>query len=138
MKTKLLLAVCAALALAGCQTSVNTVEPTYPIAPQQVIPNTQVITDPNLDRGVHVLASHSALGTGGFLKVQLEVENLTHSRQSFTYKVKWLDQNGMAIELPTSTPIPMTLEGRERSSITFISPTPLSRDFRVQFLPAQN
>jgi uncharacterized protein YcfL len=138
MKTNLLLAVIAALAVAGCQTSVNTVEPTYPIAPQQVIPNSQIITAPYLNRGVHVFAVHSALGAGGFLKVQLEVENLTYSRQPFTYKVKWLDQNGMAIELPTSTPIPMTLEGRERSSITIISPTPLSRDFRIQFLHAQN
>ncbi len=85
----------------------------------------------------HVNGVFTATGAQGFLKVELQVQNLTHSRRSFSYRFEWKDENGLTIDLPTDTAIPITLEGRETRALSTLAPTPLAKDFRVTFFPAK-
>lgn len=133
--TPLFLACVAAAALlpAGC-TTVNTVEPAQPTAQREMLPDKRVITDSTLNRRVRVLGVNQATGAGGFLKIQVELQNTTSSVQTFTYRVEWFDENAMIINLPTMTAIPRVLEGKETIMITATAPTERAKDFRIKFL----
>jgi uncharacterized protein YcfL len=130
-----LLAVLAGMfGLSACTTTTNTVEPAQPVAQRQMLADKRVVTDTSLDSSCRILGVNAATGPGGFLKIQVEVQNLTKSRKSFTYRVEWFDENGMIINLPTTTAIPRSLEGKETASITATAPTDRAKDFRIRFL----
>ena len=141
MKTpSLLLVACAAaatLSLTGC-TTVNTIEPAQTTAQREMLSDKRVITDGSLGRRIKFLGVNTATGVGGFLKIQIEVLNTSRSRQSFTYRVEWFDENGMIIAQPTRTALPQSLEGKETASITATAPTDRAKDFRIKFLEPTN
>lgn len=132
-KSFIALAGSAFLLQTGC-TTVNTVEPAQPAAERQMLADKRVITDSSLNWKLAIVGVNTATGPGGFLKIQVEVQNKTRSVQAFTYRVEWFDENGMIINLPTTTAIPRTIEGKETLSITATAPTPKAKDFRIKFL----
>ena len=119
--------------LGGCAT-VNTVEPAQPVARRQMMPDKRVITDSTLNRHVNVLGVNMAEGPGGFLKIQVELQNRTSNMQRFNYKFEWFDENGMIINLPTAAMTPRTIEGKETVFITATAPTERARDFRLKLI----
>lgn len=121
----------------GC-TTVNSVENAQPVAQKQMVADKRVLTDSSLNRHVNILGVNTATGPAGFLKIQVEVQNRTRSLQSFTYRVEWFDENGMIINLPTTTATPRSIEGKETISITAIAPTDRAKDFRIKFLEPTN
>jgi uncharacterized protein YcfL len=125
------------LLFAAC-TSMNTLEPAQPVAQRAMLADKRVITDTSLYSRVRILGVNTATGPAGFLKIQVEVENTTLSRQAFTYRVEWFDEQGMIVNLPTTTAIPRTLEARETASITATAPTDRAKDFRIKFLEPTN
>ena len=127
----------AGLLLPGC-TTVNSVEPAQPVAQRQMLSDQRVITDTTLNRHVRIIGVNTATGPAGFLKIQVEVQNLTSRPQSFTYRVEWFDENGMLINLPTTTAIPRTIEGKETMDLTATAPTDRAKDFRIKFLEPTN
>ena len=139
MKTPiLLLAACAATVLLPACKSVNTIEPAQPVAQREMLSDKRVITDGSLSRHVKLIGINTATSPAGFLKIQVEVQNTSRSRQAFTYRVEWFDENAMIINTPTYTALPKTLEGKETSSITATAPTERAKDFRIKFLEATN
>jgi uncharacterized protein YcfL len=130
------LALAVVLATAGCQTTVNRVEPGQPVAQKQALIHKVVVSDQSLNDKVRVQDMNYAVGAGGMLKVQLEVQNLTRKRQTFSYRVEWFDEKGMIITLPTQSSISRTLEGQETASITATAPNDQARDFRIKLLEA--
>jgi uncharacterized protein YcfL len=141
MKIKLLpfavAAVGAALFATGCST-VNTVEPAQPAGVRQGMVDKRVITDPSLNRGVHILAVNTTDTPAGFLKIQIEVRNETSSLKSFTYRVEWFDQAGMALHMATDTSVSRSIEGKETMDIVALAPTATAKDFKVTFLQSAN
>jgi uncharacterized protein YcfL len=121
----------------GCAT-VNSVENAQPVAQKQMLADKRVITDSTLNRHVNILGVNTATGPGGFLKIQVELQNRTTRVQSFTYRVEWFDENGMIIDLPTANATPRTIEGKETLSITATAPTDRAKDFRIKFLESTN
>ena len=139
MKTTSSLILMALLAFAGCSSkTVNSIEPAHPVAVRQMITDKRIITDKSLNKAVWPIGINEATGPGGFLKIQLEVQNVTNSRKLFTYRIEWFDGDGMMIDLPTLTAKPWSLEGKEIASLTAVAPTPLAKDFRITFLAPVN
>jgi len=120
----------------GCQTTVNRVEPGQPVAQKQGLMHKVIVTDQSLNNKVRVQNMSFMVGEGGLLKIQLEVQNLTRRRQSFSYRIEWFDEKGMIIVLPTQSAISRTLEGQETASITATAPNERARDFRIKLLEA--
>ena len=137
MKTKLAALAIALLAFAGC-TTVNTVQNAEPVGHKKPVADKRVITDDSLNRAVSVVGLNTAMGNGGFLQVQVEVQNTTRLQQAFTYRVEWYDEYSMLINLPTYTAIPVTLQGMEDTKLSITSPTPRAKDFRIKFLEPMN
>ena len=133
--TPILVALVMATFLAGCRsTAVNTVEPASRAAQPNMISDQRVLTDQTLNNIVRIIGLNTATGQEGFLKVQVQVENLTRKARSFTYQVEWFDEDGMIISTPMQVARPRMIEAREVMAITATAPTPRAKDFRIKFL----
>ena len=119
--------------LSSCA-SVNTVERETPVGTRHVITDKRVITDETLATKVNIIGVNDATTPGGFLQIQIEVLNESHSMQEFNYRVEWFDMNGMAINTLTSVWITRQIEEKESLTITAVAPTPTAKDFRVKFM----
>ena len=117
----------------GCST-VNTVEPAEPAAQRQMLNDKRVITDTGLYGRVRVVGINTSTVSTGFLKIQVEVQNLSSSLQSFAYRVEWIDASGMALSTPASAWIDRQIQGGETLSLTGIAPTETAKDFRIKFI----
>ena len=140
MKSNILLLASAAcgtaLLLGGCGATMNTIEPAGTVAQRQMLSDKRLITDTSLHNRVQPIGINTFTGPGGFLKIQIELQNMTGSAHKFTYQIEWFDENGMLINSPTATAIPRSIEGGETLSITAMAPTDRAKDFRIKFLKA--
>jgi len=134
MKIRLLISLVGLLALAGCSTTVNSVENAQPIGQRQMVSDKRVLTDSSLDRKVTIVGVNQTTTAGGLLKVQIELENRTRSLQRFLYHFEWFDANGMQVENVLSASLPEQIEGMESKFISGIAPNSQCKDFRVKFI----
>jgi uncharacterized protein YcfL len=123
----------ASLLQCGCST-VNTVEPAESAAQRQMLSDKRVITDTTLYGRVRIVGLNTATVSTGFLKIQVEVQNLSSSVQAFAYRIEWFDENGMVVNTPTSAWIDRQIQGGETLSLTAIAPTETAKDFRIKFI----
>jgi uncharacterized protein YcfL len=124
-----------ALLGSGCG-SVNTVENAQKEGRPNMIADQRVITNPSLNRKLNVVGVNAATTPGGLLKVQVSLENLTHSSHRFLYQFEWFDLNGMQVNNALSASVPGQIEARESKMIDSISPSPACRDFRLKLIDA--
>jgi uncharacterized protein YcfL len=122
------------LAVAGCKTSVNSVENAQKTGQRQMVSDQRAVTDTGLGKKVSIVGVNSAMTPGGFLKVQIELLNTTRSFQRFSYHFEWFDANGMQITTLAPVEIPDQIQGGEDKFISSMAPTPECRDFRVKFI----
>jgi len=137
MKSITTVLVCAAAGIILLQTAcstVNTIEPAQPVAQRQMLSDKRVITDTGLYGRVRPIGINVATVTTGFLKIQLEVQNLSSSAQAFAYRVEWFDANGMIVETPLSIWIDRRIQGGETLSITALAPNVTAKDFRIKMI----
>jgi uncharacterized protein YcfL len=136
MKTRILLPLAgvALLAVAGCRTSINTIENTQKEGQRQMISDTRLITDGSLARKVTFVGVNQTMTPGGLLKVQVELFNRKSSLQRFSYHFEWFDANGMLIDNVVSPTVADQIDGGESKFISSVAPTPACKDFRVKFI----
>jgi uncharacterized protein YcfL len=136
MKTKLAALCAAALAVAGCHTSMNTVENANKAGQKNMVSDQRIITDNRLNKKVNIVGVNTALTPGGVLKVQVELFNNTRSSKRFDYHFEWFDLNGMQVNGIMSAEIADQIEGGESKFISGIAPTTACKDFRLKLIEA--
>ena len=140
MKTKFILPLAAVgftaglLAVTGCKTSVNSVENAQKTGQRSMVADQRAITDGSLKKKVSIVSINQSMTPGGFLQVQIELLNTTHSRARFSYHFEWFDANGMQLGTLMSAEVADVIEGGEDKFISAVAPTPACRDFRVKFI----
>jgi uncharacterized protein YcfL len=132
------------LAAAGCVTRVETVqspqpgssrpEPVQSALQRQTVTDKRVVIDPALDQAIRLVGIKSVVGSEGYLKIQLNVQNQTGSVKNFSYRIDWFDKDGMALPMAASADLTWMLLSHETSFLAATAPTPAARDFRVTFL----
>jgi uncharacterized protein YcfL len=127
-----LLPLAAVLLLAGCGTTVNTVERAQSQASPNYIADKRVVTDNTLAGTVRVVAINQGTVSGNLLKVQATVENLKNSTKTLNYKFEWTDQNGMAVDSPNETWKQLRIQPRETTTISTVAITPRAVDFTLK------
>jgi uncharacterized protein YcfL len=141
MKSNILLLASAAcgtaLLLGGCAATRNSIEPVGMTAQRQMLSDKRLIIDAGLHNRVQPIGINTFTGSGGSLKIQIELQNTTGSAQKFTYRIEWFDENGMIINTPAAVAIPHSIEGGETLVITVMAPTDRAKDFRIKFLEAE-
>ena len=136
MKTKIAALFALALAVAGCHTTVNSVENAQKSGQRNMVSDQRVISDLGLNKKVSIVGVNTALTPGGVLMAQVELLNLTGKLHRFNYHFEWFDQNGMQINNVASAIIPEEIEGKESKFIRGVAPTPACKDFRLKLIEA--
>lgn len=118
----------AALALAGCHRTVNTVE----VGDAAGSPQYRWIqTDSGLGSVAHV-TSASKTRVNDLLRVQVEITNDRERQQRLYYRFEYLDADGMVVDTPLSTWQPIVIQGRETIKINGVAPNPRVTDCRLK------
>jgi len=117
------------------QTSRPVQQPPQPEVKRQTVTDRRVVIDPALEHSIRLVGVHTS-SAGSFLKVQLDVQNLTGSIQSFNYQIEWFDQYQAPLPMADSAVLSWMLLGHETSFLANTAPTPAARDFRVTFIAA--
>ena len=122
-------------AAGGCVTSVETVKsPQQPEVQRQTVTDKRVVIDSSLEHAIRVVGIKSTTAHEGFLRIQVDVQNLTDSPKQFSYRIDWFDRNAQPLPMAGSASIPWMLLSRETSFLAATSPTPAAKDFCVTFL----
>jgi hypothetical protein len=132
------------LFLAGCVTRVETTgfpqpESSQPESPRFEAPKPETVVDkrvtivPPLNNIIRLVRIKSIMGDDNFLKIQLNVQNLTSIPQTFSYRIDWLDENGTTLPI-TGTSLTWTLLSQETSFLAATAPTHEAKDFHVTFV----
>jgi len=137
MKTKIAALFAAALTVAGCHDTMNSVENAQKTSQRSMIADQRVVSDTGLNRKVGVVGINTAMTPGGFLKVQVELLNRTSSLQNFNYHFEWFDQNGMQVNNSSTAILSDEINGGESKFISAIAPTETAKDFRLKLILAQ-
>ena len=137
MKTKIAALFAVALAVAGCHTTVNSVENAQKSGQRNMVSDQRVISDLGLNKKVSIVGVNTAMTPGGFLRVQVELLNRTGSLQNFNYHFEWFDQNGMQISGSSTAVIADEIAGKEDKFISAIAPTETAKDFRLKLILGQ-
>lgn len=124
----------AVLLLAGCQSSINSTGPAEPVGQRDLVAEKRLITDASLSRKVNIHAVNKTTGPGGFVTYQVELVNTTGSRQRFSSKFEWLDDQGMLVSGPGSVFVPREIEGMDSLLISGTAPNDRTRDFRLKLI----
>jgi len=129
-----LMSACALLAAGGCGTS--TPAPENPLQTQaQVSVDKRVTLSPTLKGVFQVTRVDAPAVLAGYSQVRITVRNLSKQPRRIGINAQWLGGNGDVLPLSFAMP-PWALMGGETSSLTLTSPSPLVKDFRVEFVPA--
>jgi uncharacterized protein YcfL len=126
-------------ATAGCVTKVETgyPQPETPVvlvAQPRAITDKRVVIDPALNQTIQLVGIKSTTGPEGFLKIQVNIQNLTGSPKHISYRIDWFDRDGMELPMAASESLPWMLLSHETSFLAATSPTPTAKDFRVTFV----
>lgn len=129
---------------AGCVTHVEPFGAPQPEPPPKPVPapagtqavtDNRVIIDPALAHTIRLVKIASSTSRDGYLKVQLNIQNMTGSYKQFRYRVDWIGEDGLSLPMAESVPMEWTLLKQETSFLALTSPTPAARSFRVVFAP---
>ena len=137
-----LLAAIPAMLLCGCQNTVNTVRPTEQVMRPQTIDGKKVYTDAFLNSRLKFESIIKNEQPDGLLKVQVTAVNVRvgpldqfwswfywDNPYKISYRFTWLDRNGMEVNTPTSTWIPVVVIPGDVVRFTSIAPNAGCKDF---------
>jgi uncharacterized protein YcfL len=121
-----------ALVFAGCSSPAPKPSKAVPTAAE--LPDKRVTVDPALNGIIRVKEVRDLPATQGYLKFQVDVENLGSSAKTIIYNVDWLDKNGVSLGIAMEEP-PCTLFAHETVPLSITAPAPTAKDFHLTFLP---
>jgi uncharacterized protein YcfL len=104
-------------------------QPTVPTAKDN-----RTLFDSSISRALHAAKVQYMTGPEGYLKIQVDVENLSDASQSFRYGIEWLNGNGDVLPFANNGFLDWTLRPHETSTIAATAPTAAAKDFRVVFV----
>jgi uncharacterized protein YcfL len=122
----------ALLVLAGCASPAP--RPAEPAQAAGKPPDKRVTVDPALRGILQIIEVRDMPATQGYLKFQVDVQNLSSSAKTIIYEVDWLDQDGVSLGIAMEAP-PCTLFPKETLPLALTAPAPSARDFRLTFRP---
>jgi len=116
------------LLAAGCA-SVNTVEPLYPQAQPDRVPDKRVITDLRLNDIAYVVEVDHAVSPGGLQRVQVKLTNTKAAVKNVNYRFQWFDAQGFALDdEPTQV---IVIEGGDTRPVLDTAPSPNAVDWKL-------
>jgi len=120
------------LALAGCSAPAPHPPETVPAAGS--LPDKRVTVDPALRGVIRIKNVRDMPATQGYIKFQVDIENLASAAKTIVYQVDWLDGDGLSLGISMDEP-PCTLFPHETVPLAISAPVPTAKDFHLTFRP---
>jgi hypothetical protein len=120
---------------AGTAGTAGAATPAPPPPPPQSAADQRFVLAPELERVLQVVSVGLTNPPGGFLKIQVNVQNRTQAPQWFRYGLEWFDKDGAQLPLAGGEFTPWMLLPGEMSSIAATAPAPTAVDFGIAFVP---
>lgn len=115
------LALCAA-ALSSCRT------PSSGITIESY-PSTRIAINSKLVGRRLSITEYNARKQNDLLQVQISARNPTQRDCQFEYRFEWKDKDGMIVETPMTTWVPISVSAKETTHMKAIAPTTAVEDF---------
>jgi len=128
---------CVALSLgivAGCRTSVNTVENADKEGSRQTVKDKRVVTDESMKNRVDVTDIIERTLDSGFKQIQVEFTNRRNSDVKVFYAVEWFDEDGMIVPSASANWTEVSFVARDSKSVRFTAPTATAKNFRIKLV----
>ena len=117
--------------LAGCNTPVNTIQPTAQEAVPLSVDSRVQVFDEKLNLRL-ALVQVAEAQSNGFRQVQVTLSNRQVRPQEFAYQFAWVRPNGMVIQDPAPVWRGTRIEGGETIELQSTAPRPDAVDFRLK------
>lgn len=91
----------------------------------------------DLSRALEIVSVNQATVNEDLLKLQANVKNLDGDARRITYKIEWMDENGIVINDSANVWIPLRIRGGETAAIQSVATTPRAKDFRIKLQAAR-
>jgi len=116
--------------------SVSSARPVPPPASQRpAAADKRFVIAPELAPALHVVSVSLAAPPGAYLKIQVNLQNMTGALQRFRYRIEWFDKDGALLPEAGGEFISWMLLPGEVSSIAATAPAPMAADFGIAFVP---
>ncbi len=92
----------------------------------------------SLARDLQIASVNQATVNGDLLKLQANVRNLKKDARRITYKIEWMDEDGIVINDTSGVWIPLRIRGGETAAIQSVATTPKAKNFRIKMQQAKN
>jgi len=112
--------------------------PTPPPPQSPAAADQRFIIAPELERVIRVVSVSLTNPPGAYLKIQVNLQNMTGTLQKFSYRLEWFDKDGARLPVDEGEFSPWTLAPHEESSIAATAPAPAAADFGIAFVPSVN
>jgi len=130
---RLLFAACCLAVFTGCE-SVNTVQPSKPVAQPNIVDDQRITTDPTLAYNIRITAINETRLDNGRLKVQAQLRNADRQAHTIHYRFEWIDHEGMVQPSITSSWRSTTLQGGQTQFVAGTAPHRDAADFRLELI----
>jgi uncharacterized protein YcfL len=125
------------LALAGCTSTVNTVERADPVGTPATINDRRILTDKSLTKAVSVVQVNEGVASGNLARIQVVLRSNKKKAITVNYVFEWYDMNGMLVTTASGGWEPLRLMGMEERAISSIAPSPNAVDFVLKLQEAK-
>jgi uncharacterized protein YcfL len=125
------------VALAGCTSTVNTVERADPVGTPATINDRRILTDKSLTKAVSVVQVNEGVASGNLARIQVVLRSNKKKAITVNYVFEWSDMNGMLVTTASGGWEPLRLMGMEERAISSIAPSPNAVDFVLKLQEAK-
>ncbi len=91
----------------------------------------------DLARALEIVSVNQATVNEDLLKLQANVKNVNRNARRITYKIEWMDENGIVVNDSSNVWIPLRIRGGETAAIQSVATTPRAKDFRIKLQAAR-
>tara|TARA_B100001964_G_C13931287_1_gene464699 strand:+ start:230 stop:664 length:435 start_codon:yes stop_codon:yes gene_type:complete len=127
-----------ALAFSGCGNPVVSAGKADPNDQRNQPELKRVEMSGSLARDLEIASVNQATVNGDLLKMQANVRNLKDDARRITYKIEWMDEDGIVINDTSGVWIPLRIRGGETAAIQSVATTPKAKNFRIKMQKAKN
>lgn len=119
--------------MAGCASSVNTVERQNSLATPNIVEDKRIITDRSLANDISVLSVNESYVDNDLLKIQVKLLNQDRDPVSVNYQFVFTNTDGMTSSSSRNFKF-LRFLGKETKTISAVARTPDAVDFQLKLI----
>lgn len=100
--------------------------------------DSRVSISSEIDGDIKLRGLTTGRNSGGTRTVEAEIGNCERHVEQFQYRVTWVDENGLAIDSPSSVWATSTLAPKSTERLRLVAPVASAEDFRLELIDVED